>query len=84
MICPVCGAEDCAAGHYVQSVGEREPTKPRVPLQTTRRGRAGYIGDVEVYDPQYPYVHIVTPEPEQADDEAERETKRRRRKTEDK
>lgn len=37
----------------------QKPPRPRVPLQRTRFGVAGYIGDVEVYDRNHPNLKLL-------------------------
>ena len=67
--CPICGHKDQMCVPVERSIitqsGEVRTNRPmRVPRQKVRFGKAGYIGQVEVYDPEYPAINLV-----QADDD---------------
>lgn len=55
--CPVCLVENVACkgqsldDHRKVSALMEQPKKMRLPKQSSRRGPTGYIGDVDVYDP---------------------------------
>ena len=64
MNCPVCGQEDAVCGggstHVVLSgMKETGMARMRVPKQRATRGIPGYVGDVEVYDPEAPSLPLV-------------------------
>lgn len=42
-------------------VGARGAVRPRVPHQRTRRGVAGYVGDVDYFEPGAPHLAVVDP-----------------------
>lgn len=66
-------------------VGKRDDGElPFLPMQRTRRGRAGYKGRVKVYDPQHPNIKFVADDNEPETPPEEPATKRRKRQTEDK
>ena len=66
--CRICGAADhnCAGGvpttsrQIIDSSGVRRVVGPlRVPRQRNTIGRAGYIGNVETFEPRAPKVRLV-------------------------
>ena len=61
-------------------VGVRTGAKMRVPRQSTRIGKAGYKGDVEVFEPSAPGVRMAAKEAEAAEDKAVAAPKRSRKK----
>lgn len=69
--CPVCGAEKTGCGgHAVKGIidlagkPKPEPRVARVPRQHQTIGRAGYVGQVEEYEPKYPKIKMVPTEPD--------------------
>lgn len=71
MNCPVCGHDDQSCKGDQRDVisisGVVAVNGPmRVPKQRTRFGRAGYKGNVELYDPKYPKLRMVNEEPASA------------------
>lgn len=69
MNCPVCGHTDGACKGEEREIvtvsGVVKAGGPmRVPKQNVRVGRAGYQGNVEVYDPKFPKIRMVRLDPE--------------------
>lgn len=67
-VCSVCGADDheckgtAAVNEHqiIDFTGVRTTSeRMRAPMQHVRDGRAGYIGDVELYEPTAPGVRLV-------------------------